>query len=685
MALQTKSISAVSSNGNHKFTLKIVENEIVQDSNTSKATVTFTLSPATSTAYGWNYTSKEPVTYTVKVGGTTYTGAIMSYTKNSTVTILSKNVTPYHLIDGTRTMAFSFEVKSLSGSLLPGTASKSGTITLTRINRASTFTANGTWYIGQTPKKYITVTAYDSHFSHRVSYSMGSASGYFTGTSKDYIEGGGEYFFAIPLELANQIPNALSGTVKVTLETFYYDEDADSYTTIGTTSKNVTVYINKTEFAPELNPTVVDINPETIALTGYDFILIKGHSTVKATANALAVGGATLKAVSISDGSSNKVQKYEVMGTLEFENAESKTYTFKATDSRGLVTTKTITETMLDYVKPTASIELTRPNGEGLMTVKVGGRYWNDGFGAQDNTITLQFRCKPLTDETDEDGNPVYGDWTDWVSIPIEEIDFSEEVLNEVMDSETGKVIYYYTNEYTYDAEVEYTVPDYTRQWTFEARIIDKLNTYKSNQASVKAIPIFDWSDEDFNFNTSVGMYGKTVLRANQAQGHTVLSSNGGDVFIRPNGTDSSEYQSRFYADGSVVLGGKTYGANTLLWSGTSYMGVVSGSAQEQTLNASVANQANGIVLVFSAYDTSNSKALNENWHSFFIPKGVINNHSGYGHNFTLQKGGKFFQKFIYVYPTRIVGNAINNNSSYSLHGQTVNNCNFVLREVWGV
>ena len=684
MALKTKSISAVSSNGNHKFTLKIVENEIVQDSNTSKATVTFTLSPATSTAYGWNYASKEPVTYTVKVGGTTYTGAIMSYTKNSTVTILSKNITPYHLIDGTRTMAFSFEVKSLSGSLLPGTASASSTIALTRINRASTFAVNGTWYIGQSPKKYITVTAYDSHFSHRVSYSMGSASGYFTGTSKDYIDGDGAYFFAIPQELAKQIPNALSGTVKVTLETFYYDEDVGSYTAIGTTSKNVTVYINKTACAPELNPVVVDVS-SVASLTGDENILVRYASQVDITPNAVGVGGATIKKVTLNGKENTSITDDGKYVFPIVQPVQINEFVFAATDSRGLTTTKTVTKTIIDYVRPTASIELTRPNGEGVMTVKVTGRYWNDSFGAQDNSITVEFRCKPLTDEIDESGNPIYGDWTEWVSIPVENISFSEDEAHEIKNIETGEVTYYYTNKHAYEAEAEYTVPDYTLQWTFEARIIDKVATYLSKQASVKAIPIFDWSEEDFNFNTSVGMYGKTVLRANQTQGHTILSSNGGDVFIRPNGTDSSEYQSRFYADGSVVLGGRTYGVNNLLWSGASYMGVVSGSAQEQTLNASVANQANGIVLVFSAYDTTNSKALNENFHSFFIPKGAVINHSGYGHNFTMQRAGSLFQKFIYVYPTRIVGNSINNNSAWSLHGQTVNNCKFVLREVWGV
>ena len=515
MALQTKTISAVSSNGNHKFTLKLVEESTNADTNKSNATLTFTLSPATDTAYGWNYTNKEPVTYTVVVGGTTYTGAIMSYTKNSTLTIFTKSLTPYHLVDGTRELPFSFEIKSLSGSLLPGTAAKSGVMSLTKINRASSFTTSGTWYIGTAPKKYITVSAYDSSFYHRVTYSMGSASGYLVGGKKEYVQGDDTYLIAIPPSVAEQIPNSTSGTLNVALETFYKDAETGEYILIGTSGKAVKVYVRSEEFAPVLDPIIVDTNPNTIALTGDENILIKHCSSVPIShrnVNAIGLGGATIKKITLNGKEAAINEAGEFVFPL-VQPTQINEFAFVVTDSRGFTTSKTVTKTMIEYLRPTATIELTQPNGEGVMTIRVSGRFWQGNFGVADNTIAIQFRCKS-SDKTDEDGG-IIEEWLDWVSIPIENIQLSEWEEKKITSIETGEVTYYYVNEFTYEANAEYTVPDYLDKWTFEARIVDQVRTAVSAQSSVKAFPVFDWSEFDFNFNVPVTLQGDVTVNGN--------------------------------------------------------------------------------------------------------------------------------------------------------------------------
>jgi hypothetical protein len=141
------------------------------------------------------------------------------------------------------------------------------------------------------------------------------------------------------------------------------------------------------------------------------------------------------------------------------------------------------------------------------MNVRIHGNYWSGNFGAHDNVIILMFRCK----------SPDDADWRDWVHVPIEDILLGE--------------------DNTYAVETTYTVPDYMKKWAFEARIADMLETVDSAQRSVKAFPVFDWGEDDFNFNvpvkfsyeggtTSTALVGMATALSN-VYNFTVTSTNG--------------------------------------------------------------------------------------------------------------------------------------------------------------
>ena len=182
----------------------------------------------------------------------------------------------------------------------------------------------------------------------------------------------------------------------------------------------------------------------------------------------------------------------------------------------------------------------------------------------------------------------------------------------------------------------------------------------------------------------------------------------GNEVGIYSNGN--------IYANGDLYItsskiGGKTkaYGENKLLWGGETkgekakarWMGVDTTNNNEAVvinLSENVQNQPNGIVLVFSAYKYLDTEAhaypkednvLNENWHSFFIPKGHINGYNGHGRCFTMFRGTdtgtKLYTKLLYIYNSQIVGHANNMATDATMCGETINNRMFVLREVWGV
>ena len=101
------------------------------------------------------------------------------------------------------------------------------------------------------------------------------------------------------------------------------------------------------------------------------------------------------------------------------------------------------------------------------------------------------------------------------------------------------------------------------------------------------------------------------------------------------------------------------------------------------TLSQAVSKQANGIVLVFSAYS---SGVQDYNFNSFFVSKAFISEKSGFGNTFIMSssKFGSIATKYLYVGDTSITGNDDNSLSGTS-NGITYNNAAYVLRYVIGV
>lgn len=120
--------------------------------------------------------------------------------------------------------------------------------------------------------------------------------------------------------------------------------------------------------------------------------------------------------------------------------------------------------------------------------------------------------------------------------------------------------------------------------------------------------------------------------------------------------------------------------ANNLLWSGALYM-----NANHSITIPSIANQTNGIILVFSYY--TNGESAEREFQCFFVPKYLISKQSGNGHRFTMVYGllSSFCVKYLYITNTTIKGHENNNKSGTASSGVKYNNANFVLRYVIGI
>ena len=219
--------------------------------------------------------------------------------------------------------------------------------------------------------------------------------------------------------------------------------------------------------APIISPIIEDGNNTTNALTGDVNTFIKYYSEAVYSIGASGRKGATIVEQSIKNG--NKINT-SPLGS--FANVEDENFIITATDSRGLTTTVGYQVSMIDYVKPTISATASAPTSVQDMTVDLSGMCFNGSFGAVDNNIKIYYRYTAI--------NYPVGAWIEYKgALPA------------------------FNN---YSVTITLSDVDYQLGYNFESRIVDSLNDIEGAQITIKTIPVFDWSADDFNFNVPVNM-----------------------------------------------------------------------------------------------------------------------------------------------------------------------------------
>ena len=251
-------------------------------------------------------------------------------------------------------------------------------------------------------------------------------------------------------------------------------------TTIGTNvftdvKKSGLTIINAT---PDMVFTVLDINPDTVALTGNSSRFIKGHSTASYTLTATAKKGATISKYYATNGED---RQEGATGTMF--NVQSGTFAYSVIDSRGNAPREEVTKTFVEYVDITCSqtmkIELQGETGAQI-TVTAQGNFFKGSFGSVTNELYLEARYK-------EDSGS-YGAWFSLL--------------------EAGTPTY---SGNTYKHTVTFTVANYDSTYTVEVRARDKLTSDTTTPYTITLKPVFDWGADSFNFNVPVSINGVTM------------------------------------------------------------------------------------------------------------------------------------------------------------------------------
>ena len=289
----------------------------------NSATITFTIN-------GTNYTASLPSSNTTISNGS----------KKTFATVTSKAVA--HNSDGTKSVAVKANISTLyvqiNGTWPSATnnAYVSGTAILDTISRATQPTVSSS-NVNMGSAVIISTPRATSSFTHTLTYKFGSTSGTIAsgvGTS---------YSWTVPLSLASQIPNALSGTCTITCATY------NGSTLIGSKTVTITLLV-PSSVVPSIS--AVSTSDPTGYLTTYGGY-VQSKSTCKITATASGSYSSTIKSYRITANGASYSSNGCTTGALQ--TSGTNTITVTVTDSRGRTATKTTTIEVLAYAAPLIS------------------------------------------------------------------------------------------------------------------------------------------------------------------------------------------------------------------------------------------------------------------------------------------------------------------------------------------
>lgn len=645
-----------------------------------------------STGSSYTINSSASKSGSLTINGTKYTfNFTASLSGNQTKTLYTKTVTISHASDGTKTCAFSCSAGinvTLSGTYY-GNVTASGNGTFNTIARASTISSvTSSVSINGTNAVTVNITRASSSFTHTVVFSFGSY-------SKTTTEVGTSTSYAIPTSWINAIPNATSGTAKVTVTTYSGSAKIGS-----AVSKNFTVTVPAT-VVPTISSVAV---ADTTTYHSTFGNMVQSKSIPKFTIAAAGAYGSTIKTYKTVFENKSYSGATPTASTIAGSGTASATVT--VTDSRGRTASATKTWTVVAYSAPKIiSFQGFRCIADG--TANYEGEYLSAAINFsispinEKNTAAYSLEYKPQGE-------------TAWTALA----NGSAYALNQTIVSASGA----FGIDSSYDIRLSVTDAFATVRSTFEIPTAFTLLDFNASgralafgkvselaegiefalptvfsHGETSSSPIYLQSGQDFNDIIEPGYYAipNTAVSATLLNKPWSATATGGlYVFVEGDGMGKCQIAHRLSKDEGEIYERSYYqsswgnwyrvhnGRGKVLWSGGYYM------TASHTINLSekVSQQPSGIVLVFSRY--SGGEAQNYHWNEFFVSKEWVRRHPGTGHSFMMTNDGLFSlmaSKYLYIHDDKIGGNDVNGQSGTGTSGIVYNNAGFVLRYVIGV
>lgn len=210
-------------------------------------------------------------------------------------------------------------------------------------------------------------------------------------------------------------------------------------------------------------------------------VFVKSLSELKVVINPVAYKGASITYTSITYGG----ERYTNQSEATFEVTDVRQISVLCRDSRGNEISKTVVmDSWIPYMFPTCSISAEAPNTDGYLPVSVSGTYFDKYFSAFTNSFNIYYKY------TSNNPDHSVTSWTQLLPRPTLTVD----------------------DFYHFTANFELLVPNHSDTYTVQIKFSDKYSSYESNSVTVKSLPVFDWSQDDFNFNVPVAIQGDLVV-----------------------------------------------------------------------------------------------------------------------------------------------------------------------------
>ena len=462
MAIQTETISTGDyhpqswSNG-YKISLTLTEQEVDYKANTSSVAYKFTISNSDS-----KLVREDDFTWSIFIAGQNI--PIVDFDFNltkyhTTQTIASGRLTVKHNPDGTLDMPYAVSIPNVRNynSNGPSYMEMEGTWKLSHIPRIPAVYCPDA-YIGDTVG--IKIDALDTDVTYNLGYSFWELEGVI---GEDLPAT--EVFWTIPESFYSQIPWEKEGICVLTCKAYCEGEE------IGGGDYEITVKVDPRLNSPQVTAEILDVNPETLALTGNASQLVRYCSHARVKAACQTKNHAHVQSYRMVNNSVVYTERDAVV-----PGVESGLFRLEVTDSRGFTATNPVSRTLIPYIKLTCNLSDNKPDSQGNMTVKVSGNFFNGTFGALDNTLDVAYRYKAMGEE--------YGEW----------ISMAADVAVK-----------------SYQAEAQISGLDNNTAYVFQARATDRLGTVESETYTARATPVFDWDENDFNVNGAFRINNETV------------------------------------------------------------------------------------------------------------------------------------------------------------------------------
>lgn len=392
--------------------------------------------------------------YSVNINGTNVNGGSGIYSSqsyNTTQIICEGTTTISHNDDGSKTIGCNAVIDFQNHSYSPGDFTPSGTLTLTTIPRASSVGATSAYIEENT---IININRASPNFKHTLLYSFHNLNETIVEkTSNTSIN------WELPTIFYGQIPNQKSSWATIICITYNGD------TEIGRSSCTFTVNTNEEKCKPNISATIIDVNSDTINLTGDNKKLIKYNSTAKITVTANSKNGASIN--------SKKVNNTIIQGdSISIDKVETDTFIVNVTDSRGYSNSITLEPEVINYIPLTinATVKRTQPT-TGEVDISFSGNYFNGSFSEVNNTLNIKWFYK-------ENGA---NEWIEGGTI--------EPIINNNTYNNGNKVISLGK------------IFDYQKSYDFYLKVTDKLTELQPIYLIMQGIPIFNWGKDFININ----------------------------------------------------------------------------------------------------------------------------------------------------------------------------------------